>query len=179
MRGLRKGFTLIELIIAIMILTIMMIFLYQSYAQLNLSNATLKKEVTQLSKIQKLKKAIYLDFLLIIPSSIKTQKSVIIQNRDTKEDAVFFQSSHSLHKRYNPYISYIVKNSRLYRLESLKKITSYELPADSEFSIDDLGEVKNFRVYPSTKQDKKSYLVNVGFIGFEDILLKVRVLNEY
>jgi len=169
----KRAFTLIELIIAIMILSLMMIFLYKSYSELNISNSILKKELSSVTQVQKLKKVLYLDFLLALPQSVK------IQNRDTKEDAVFFQSSNSLHKRYNPYIVYMVKEERLYRLESLKPIQDYNLPADSEFSIDDMGKVENFRVYKSSKQEQEIYLLDVGFEEFEDILLKVKVLNEY
>ena len=42
---MRKAFTLIELMISVSILSIMMIFLYKSYASVNMSNKFYEKEV--------------------------------------------------------------------------------------------------------------------------------------
>jgi len=172
MRLARNGFTLIELMISISILSIMMIFLYQSYSSINSSNKNLKHEIRDITATQKLKKVIFLDF------SLALHKSVKILNQDTKEDIVFFQSSNSIHKRYEPYIAYIVKESKLYRLESLKEFQEYPLVIDSEFDVDYLGEADSFRVYKSTNDIKELYLIHVEFKNFEDILLKVKVLNE-
>ncbi|NCO01552.1 MAG: type II secretion system protein [Epsilonproteobacteria bacterium] len=172
MRLRRKGFTLIELLIAISILSIMMLFLYKSYAALNDSNRVLKRELSSITNIQNIKKIIYLDFSLALFNTTK------IDNRDKKEDFVFLQSSHSIHKRYNPYVTYIVKEKKLYRLESLKKISTYELPAESEFDIDYLGEVNSFRLYKSLDKTKEFYLVHIDFKRMENLLMKIKVLNE-
>jgi len=172
MRLTRGGFTLIELMISISILSIMMIFLYQSYASLNASNKNLKNEITTITSIQKLKKVIYLDF------SLALHKSTKIENREKTEDVVFLQSSNSIHKRYNPYIAYIVKENKLYRLESLREFKEHQLAIDSEFDVDYLGEVDSFRVYKSSSDKKELHLVHIDFKNFEDILLKVKVLNE-
>lgn len=172
MKLARAGFTLIELMVSISILSIMMIFLYQSYASLNASNKNLKNEITSITSIQKLKKVIYLDF------SLALHKSTKIQNQERTEDVVFLQSSHSIHKRYNPYIAYIVNENKLYRLESLREFKEYPLSVDSEFDVDYLGEVESFRVYKSSDTKKEIYLVHVELQNVEEILLKIKVLNE-
>ncbi len=172
MRLSKGGFTLIELMVSISILSVMMIFLYKSYASLNFSNKILKTELSTVTSAQELKKIIYLDFSLALHDSTK------IQNREPVEDFVILQSSNSIHKRYNPFITYIVKEKKLYRLESLKNLSSYELAPDSEFDVDYLGEVKSFRVYKSSSTKNELYLVHVDFINLEDILLKINVLNE-
>ena len=172
MRLVRSGFTLIELMVSISILSIMMIFLYQSYSAINSSNKNLKNEIRGITGTQKLKKVIYLDF------SLALHKSVKILNQDAREDVLFFQSSNSMHKRYEPFIAYIVKEDKLYRLESLKEFQEYPLAMDSEFDVDYLGEVDSFRVYKSTNDKNELYLVHAEFKNFEDILLKVKVLNE-
>ena len=175
MRRLKAAFTLIEMLIAISIFSIMMLYLYNTYASLNISNENLKGEVQKIQKIQKIKKVVFLDFTLALfdPRGI-----VHIDNRDKREDFVFFQTSHSLHRRINPYVTYVVKNQILYRLESLKKFDSFELPSDAEFDVDELGDVKSFRVYKTTKK-AQSYLVAVDFKEMDDLLLKVNPLNEY
>ncbi len=172
MRSVRSAFTLIELMVSISILSIMMIFLYQSYSAINSSNKNLKHEIRGITGAQKLKKVIYLDF------SLALHKSVKILNQDAKEDVVFFQSSNSMHQRYEPYIAYIVKEDKLYRLESLKEFKEYPLSMDSEFDVDYLGEVDSFRVYKSSNDKKELYLLHAEFKNFEDILLKIKVLNE-
>jgi len=175
MRKFRAAFTLIEMMIAISIFSIMMLYLYKSYSTLNISNDNLKVEVNKIQNIQKIKKIIFLDFTLALYNS----KNIInIDNREKGEDFVFFQSSHSIHKRINPYITYMVKNQKLYRLESLKKISTYELPSDAEFDIELLGEVKSFKVYKTTKKHL-SYLVSINFKRMDKILLRVNPLNEY
>ncbi|MDX1808588.1 MAG: prepilin-type N-terminal cleavage/methylation domain-containing protein [Sulfurospirillaceae bacterium] len=173
MRSSKAGFTLIELMISITILTVMMTYLYESYGTLNSSNRILKNEVQRVVNTQKMRKVIFLDFSLALPSSIE------IQNREKNEDVVFLQSSNSIHRRFNPYITYIVKDKKLYRLESLRKFTSYELSTtDRDFDIDYLGIVNSFRVYKSSNSKKNIYLIHIDFKNSDDILLKVNVLNE-
>ena len=175
MRKLRPAFTLIEMLIAVSILSIMMLYLYKTYATLNISNANLKTEVSKIQKIQKIKKLIFLDFTLAI---YNPRGMIHLDNREKNEDFVVLQTSHSVHRRINPYVTYIVKDKKLYRLESLKKFTSHELSSDASFDIDELGEVKSFRVYKTTKKTQ-SYLVAIDFKSRKNILLKITLLNQY
>ncbi len=167
---MRKAFTLIELMISISILSIIMLFLYKTNSSLHKSNIFYKKEVLHIQKEELLKKIIFLDFSVALP------KSIMILNQKKNEDIIFLQSKNSIHRRYNPYIAYIFEKDKLYRLESLKKFTTYPLDADSKFDIDYLGDVKSFRVYVS-QIIKKDYLIHIDFKKDEDILLKVKVLN--
>ena len=171
---MRKAFTLIELMISIVILTILMLFLYKSYAGLNKSNALLSKEVQKISKVELLKEVIYKDFS-VAGQTDTNRSSIVILNQSKKEDVVFFQTSNSIHKRINPYVAYFVKDKRLYRLESLKPFTEYPLVADSEFVADDLGEVEIFRVYKSKDVKKATYLFHARFENSQEILLKISV----
>lgn len=172
---MRKAFTLIELMISIMILTILMLFLYKSYAALNKSNSLLLEEVQKISKVELLKEVVYKDFS--VARSAETNATVVtILNQSKIEDVVFLQTSNSIHKRINPYVAYIVKDSSLYRLESLKPFKEYPLVADSEFFADELGKVKSFRVYKSKDTKKNTYLFHALFEDTQEILLKLSVL---
>ncbi len=173
---MRKAFTLIELLVSISILSIMMLFLYKSYASLNRSN-TVYETKAQKIKVQELKKkVIYLDFAL----KLDTNLSILKQNQH--EDVVFFQSANSVHNRFNPYIAYLLNNEKLYRLESLKEFKEYPIPQDIPFSVDYLGEVQGLRVYTSKKRIdsivSETFLVHIDFKEGEDILLKIKALNE-
>ena len=168
---MRKAFTLIEILIAITILSIMMLFLYQSYNSLNISNSFYKNELGQIKNGYLKKKVFFLDFALVYKETAK------ILNQDTKLDVVFLQSSHSIHKRHNPYIAYIIQDSKLYRLESIQEFTEYPLSVGGEYVADCLGEIDSFRVYRS-KDDEGSYLVHADFKEDEDILLRVTALQK-
>lgn len=168
----KKAFTLIEVVISIIIFSIVMLFLYESYAALNISNTILEKESKHILDTEKLKKVIFLDFSLAHFNSVK------IRNVDKKNDFVTLRGGKSLHQRFNPYVAYILKGKKLYRLESFKTYNDYNLDTLSEFDSDYLGKVESFRVYPSSSKDQASYLIHIGFIESEDIILKVKVLNE-
>lgn len=143
---------------------------------MNSSNSFYKKEVNEIVDEKLRKKVVFLDFSLALPNTIQ------ILNQEKNEDVVFMQSTHSIHNKHNPYISYIIKNSKLYRLESFKAL-EYPLSAVSEFVEDEMGEVKGFRVYTSDKTDVNAtgelYLVHIDYKENEDTLYKIKVLNRY
>jgi len=168
---MRKAFTLIEILLAVSILSIMMLFLYQSYSSLNISNRFYKDALGQIRSGYLKKKVLFLDL------SLAHREKTDILNQDTKEDVLFMQSSNSIHKRHNPYIAYFVQDAKLYRLESVHEFKEYPLSLTEEYVADCLGEVNSFRVYRS-KGDEASYLVHVDFKEDEDILLKVKPLMQ-
>jgi len=163
---MKKAFTLIEMLISISILSIMMIFLYKSYASLNSSNNLLKDELVKMKQQELKKKVLFLDFSMLLNNKVD------ILNQGYKENIVFMQSSNSIHNRINPYITYIVKDSVLYRLESLEQFYESELRFDNEFVYDKFGKVNSFKVYQS-KDKNTSFLIDIDFKNEEDILLKV------
>lgn len=167
----RDAFTLMELLVSIIILSILMLFLYKSYASLNSSNSFYKNELGSIQTHQAKKRVIFLDISLALHGKTK------ITNQDSKEDVFFTQSSNSVHKNYNPYIAYTVKDSKLYRLESFNEFAEYPLAAESEFSVECLGEVNSFRVYKAAKK-RETYLVHIDFKEEDDIMFKISVLNE-
>ncbi len=172
----KTAFTLIELIISIVILSILMLFLYKSYATLNRSNTLLKTQKEKLINIENIKKCIYLDFAMAIRNG---NSYIQILRQDKRKDVVFMQTKHSLHKRINPYIAYIFKDKVLYRLESLKPFKVYPLGTDSEFVGDRLGKIKIFRTYKSREKKSNLYLVHILFQDKREILLKTKVLSSY
>jgi len=168
----KRAFSLIELLVSIVILSLMMVALYKSYSSLNISNDIYKNKSVTIKTLELKKKTIYLDLLMAMPNSL------IHLDKDTKEDIISFQTTNSIHKRFNPYITYVLKDSRLYRLESLKKIKIYPFDFDIDAVIDDLGEVNRFKVYKSDSKDDEIYLINVEFKDGSDILLKTKVLSQ-
>ncbi|WP_188108593.1 PulJ/GspJ family protein [Sulfurimonas lithotrophica] len=171
---MRSAFTLIELLISITILSILMLALYKAYDALNISNEIYKEKSQAIKSIELKKRTIYLDFALSVKKDDKDRVTYL--EKDTEEDIVTFAGSNSIHKRYNPYITYLVKNKILYRVESLQEIKEYPFAADIRADIDVMGEVKKFKVFKSKNND--SYLIDARFKDENNILLKVKALNE-
>ena len=171
MREKRAAFTLIELLISITILSILMLFLYKSYAELNSFNQVYKEEVKKINYFERVKKTLFIDI------SLAERKTLILDNRDKDFDMLFFMSRHSVHQRINPYIAYIVVDKVLYRLESRMQIKSYPVARDIAFDIDKLGEVKRFKLFAKKGDKESEYLLDVVFVDKPEILLRLKMLN--
>ena len=134
----KKGFTLVEMMIAIAIFSLIAIFLYRSYDSFQRTNTTYTHITSNLRDELLIKQTLYIDFSLAM--------GVKIKNQDKNYDVVFFQTPNSLHNRINPYVAYIPKDGHLYRLESLHKFSTYPLEADRVADVDDLGKITRFRL---------------------------------
>ena len=168
---MKRAFTLIELLISISILSILMLFLYKSYADINRSNKTYAIAVKKLSRNELIKKTLYLDLLLA------SKKRMIIQHIDKEFDLISFQTTNSLHRRINPYVCYIIREKELYRLESLRQITSSDINQDIAFDVDKITGVKKFKLFGTRDNKKEFYLLDMISKSGEEILLKIKVLN--
>ncbi len=168
----KKAFTLVELLVSIIIFSLMIVALYKSYSSLNMSNSIYKNKSNSIKTIELKKKTIYLDLMLAMPRNLS------YLDKDTQEDIISFQTTNSIHKRFNPYVAYIVKDSILYRLESLNKIKTYPLDSSFTGNIDEFGAVNKFKIYESRSKEFESYLVNILFKDSSRILLKVNVLSQ-
>ncbi len=170
----RAAFTLMELLVSISILSILMLALYKAYDALNISNDIFKEKTKEIQTLSLKKTTIYLDFALGLKDD--TNATLKYLDQDTKSDIVTFQSSNSIHRRYNPFLTYFVKNDKLYRMESLQKIQRYPFDGFVIADIDEIGEVKKFKIFKSKKDE--SYLIDARFKDEGNILMKVKSLNE-
>ena len=163
---MRRGFTLIEMMIAISLITVVMIFLYQAMATVDKSNRFYGEKLENIITAQKLTKILYLDLSLSMPNSGEVNSV----NRD--EDMLFLQTSHVLHTHVMPYVVYYVKEKHLYRIESAQKL-SYPFDTNVNVIIDDFGPIHTFRIYKNSTH----FLLHLSSDGKEDNLMKVRYLN--
>ncbi|NPA66930.1 MAG: prepilin-type N-terminal cleavage/methylation domain-containing protein [Epsilonproteobacteria bacterium] len=173
---MKRGFTLVEMMISIAIFSMIALFLYKTYANLNHQNVMFRDSAQEMKYWNKLKKVFYLDFTLNLDNNIT------IIHQDSKIDTVIFQTSNSIHDRINPYIAYFVKDNILYRMESFSKLSYQELP-NAIGSIDNLGKVETFQLYKGLKKEKSStikhlYLLHVKFEN-KEILYKLIGRNQY
>lgn len=161
----RHAFTLIEMMIAITLFSVVMIFLYQSMASLDKSNRFYGEKLQTISTEQSLFKILYLDLAL----SSSNVGEVINVNKN--EDVVLMQTRHVVHTHVMPYVAYLVKKKHLYRVESAAKL-SYPFESNLNVLIDDFGEVQKFRLYKNSTH----FLLHLNF-GGQDNLLKIRHLG--
>ena len=174
---MRRGFTLIEMMIAITIFSIVIIFLYQSYDSLQRSNAKYEQERKKMERLFRLKRLLFLDFTLMI------SKKPDILNQDQESDVLFLQTSNSIHGRINPYVAYFVKDGELFRIESLRPFREYPLAADVVGDVDVLAKAKRFRIYYALKKSTKEsvqglFLVDLKTKEEERVLYKVPAFNQ-
>jgi len=168
---MKKAFTLIELVVAIIILSILMVFLYKSYADTNRVNKTYAKAVYKLTKEKLIKRTLYLDFMQA------HKKSIFIQHIDKNFDFISFMTGHSIHRRINPYVSYIVKEKVIYRLESLQQIKSLDINRDITYDIDKIGVVEKFKLFGTKDNKKEHFLLDLELLKNPKILFKLKILN--
>ncbi len=162
----RHAFTLIEMMIAITLFSVVMIFLYQSMANIDKSNRFYGDKLQEISSENSLLKTLYLDL------SLAEANTITIKSMTKNDDMVFLQTSHIIHTHVMPYIVYYLKKSHLYRIESATKLT-YPFENNVNALIDDFGEVKKFRLYTNSTH----FLLHINIDGKKDNLLKIRHLN--
>ena len=172
---MRRAFTLIEMMIAIVIFSLIVLFLYKSYDALRQSNQKYTTMTKEIRRLWRIKKMLYLDFALLIKSDVS------VLNQERNEDVVLLQTSNSLHNRFYPYVAYVVKEGTLYRLESLRKL-SYPFDAQTTADVDEIAKVTRFRIYKALKKENETaaayYLIDIKLADGRRILYKVRAFNE-
>jgi len=157
----KKAFTLIELMISVLLLSLIVTFLYQSVAQLQTSNLQFLEKTNRLQKREALVKLLYNDFI--------NASSVQWFDKKDKSDAMIIQTSNSFHNMSQPFVLY-----KVYKDEnSLKRIESPIEKIDfvnNIFKYNELiNEVTLFKVY----ENKGHYLVYLKAKGIEDIYLDI------
>jgi len=162
----RNAFTLIEMMIAISLFAVVMIFLYQAMATVDKSNRFYTKRLEEITTQQSLYKTIYLDLALSQPTATQ------IESISKEVDMVFIQTAHVVHTHVMPYVVYFVKDKHLYRVESANKLT-YPFESNINAIVDDFGPVVKFRVYKNSTH----FLLHININGKDDNLMKIRQLN--
>lgn len=145
---MKRGFTLIEILLSIIILSILFLAMGNILSQMKFA----KKESEHLSKkfmVQNsLAKVLYYD--LLNATDIK-----IVPSESRDYCRVFLKTNNSLYNLIEPYVVWYVskKKNSLIRIESYKKV---ELPSQDLFYLDRFAErVKIFRIY---QKDSKYFV---------------------
>lgn len=141
---MKKAFTLVEIIIAIAIFSVIIVYMYQAIGTTKKSAAAYERKYEKIQKNQTIRKLLYNDiFNQVDPYS------------DTKVDTsgdfstYYLKTNNSLHNISGPFVAYKVIKNTLYRFESIRKFT---LPINEDnknsIHVDKLLEnIKSFLLY--------------------------------
>jgi len=162
---MRRAFTLLEMMIAISILAIIMLFLYESLSKLQQGNRFYEQKLQNVEFEQTFVKTLYLDLALA------QKKSLEVISKDKQYDILLMQTQHSIHKRIMPYVGYLISEEGLFRVESSQKL-NYPLQLGTEMLVDKLGKIEKFRIYRTSTHT----LVNIK-IDSKDTIFKTRLIN--
>jgi len=163
---MKKAFTLIEIMLAIIILSILFLAINEVINNLKITYKTL----TTLQKKEKQKelliKTLYYDLI--------NANSILIKHSSKNFDEVYINTKNSLYRLINPYVIWYVskKNNTLIRIENPKKIT---LPKYKTFFLDKFNEnTKLFKIY----KNKDKFLVFIDKKYFEFLGKDVKKQKE-
>jgi len=143
---MKKAFTLIEIMLAIMILAVLLLAINNIIANLKSTKDFLQNISNKEKKNELFIKTLYYD---ILNSNTMTVK----HSFDSDYDRIYLNTKNSLYNLINPYVIWYVskKNNSLIRVESPFKIT---LPSDRVFFADKFAEnVKIFKIFSKNKKE--------------------------
>jgi prepilin-type N-terminal cleavage/methylation domain-containing protein len=158
---MKRAFTLIELMISIILLSIIVTFLYQAVAQLQNSNQKLLTRADEVDKREDVLKLLYNDFI--------NARSLIWREKLAQRDTIVLQTSHSLYDMSQPYVLYklYADEKSLRRIESPIQSLGFE---EKRFRFDTvLRGVDSFKVYES----RGHYFIYLKSEGMEEIYLDI------
>jgi len=143
----KKGFTLVELIVSIMLLSIIAIFLYSTVSNLQKQNKMFSKLQHRVQKKEKIIDLLYDDIFESDELNI-TNKEFSLINIKTK--STIFNISH-------PYVTWLVSRDKntLLRFESILPFDRLNSQNSYYYHISKVGEnCEKFQIYQSSKKNK-------------------------
>lgn len=184
MKNSKRAFTLIEIIIATLLISLLVVFLYQSLSVLKTSNASL------ISKDEKAKERDFI-FSLLHKDIFESTSAKTITTSSKDFDLFYLQTRNSLHDLINPNILYVVakEDKKLLRIESNKEI---KLPIAEEniysLYVDEIAKnIEYLKIFSVSKDANDTNASAVPNLSHEvgktsncgvDMLMAIKLKNE-
>ncbi len=163
----RKGFTLVEILVSVVLLGLISLFVASTIFQTKKNSKIFEKKIEETQKIENLTSILYRDLLQSSELNIASYKNYSI---------VSFRSKNSIYAIDNPYILWLVlkKDNTLTRFESSKLV---HLPIKEEdkryIFMDTMKKACQFFQVKLSK-DKKSILVYMEIKEHSPILFEIK-----
>lgn len=154
-----KGFTIVELVIAIAIFSLIIVYMYQAVATTKKGNELYERNYKVVTQHEEAKKIFYNDiFNQVNPYS----------NIEFKSDIFYLRTNNTLYALIAPYVAYMVKDKKLIRIETVKKTifplkeeNSEKLVLETNTILDDIEDFnvlieKNSYIIQWTQKAKKT-----------------------
>jgi len=165
----KRGFTLIEILVSIVLLGLISLFVSSTIYQTKKNNKLFKNEVLKGTKKEIFLNTLYKDILLSTDLNISNNKNYTI---------IKLLSNNSVYGISHPYISWLVlkQNHTIIRLESAKKIVLPISENMQKFAYIDIVQ-KNCKFFQaSLSKDKKSILVFIKIKKQKPIIYEINKL---
>ena len=165
----RRAFTLIEVIISVLLLTLVIFALYKNLNIVKKSTVNLHSHLENSQKDINSYKLLYLDLLQI------TDK-LTITSKEKNYDRVCFFSKNSLYNLPKAYICWVVhkKDNTLLRVESSKK---FNLPPMRETPLQKDIIKKNIKIFKVYKHKRENQLL-IFVKDKKEVSFKVKIINK-
>ena len=161
----RAGFTLLELLVSIFLLSFILLFLFKSIENLNISNRVFESNTKKTEIRDKVMKVLYDDIFYA--------KKIFISGKDIQR--VDMLTTNSLHDIESAYVTWMVsskKDNTLLRLEASKSLRN-NFSYEDRYTIH-INQVakkcKKFQVHKSKKGDK--FLIHIKFEDQKPIIFE-------
>lgn len=159
---MKRGFTLIEIILSIFLFSIIMMFLFKATSNLKHNNTNFQKSISKDSQELKTIELLKKDLIL-------ANNKVKIINKDKDRTIITFQTRNSIYNISKPYVTWrVLKNSnKLIRVESKNKFTN----ENENYHLDTTKDnCKVFQVY----KGKQGYLIYIKDKSNKEIISEVK-----
>ena len=167
----KKSFTLIEILISIVLLSIIVIFLYQTLDMSEKSNKFFHSKLSIKQNKTKIKKLIFYDIIYA-----KTIVMIEDKNRNT---ILKINTSNTYHNSFFLNTTYLLsKENNLLRIESKKVFDSKKLHDDFfEYAyIDNIAS--NVLQFKTIQKNKKEYTIYIKFKDESDMMLTFKAIRQ-
>jgi prepilin-type N-terminal cleavage/methylation domain-containing protein len=145
---MKKGFTLIEILISIILFSIILIFLYEV---LNSTQNHNKKYATQIEKFD----SKYDTQFVLLEDILNLQKSLLLDVDRDENNILVFNTSNTFHNPFFTNVIYLVnRKNELLRIETNKKFNKDKIYSLLESSYIDIvaKDIKKFKIIKETKR---------------------------
>ena len=171
-KGLKKGFTLLEVMISVALFSIIIVFLYHTIDINAKSNQLYEGKLSGYKSQDDVKFILYED--IFGNTSVENNTTKLLQEDKNNNTILHLKTDNTFHNPFFNHITYFLgKDGELFRIESKEYINGekvYEVLKDSYVDIV-LSGVEKFRVRQKGKENK--FAVYIKFQNKEEFFLTV------